>query len=96
MPLYQSHKKVWALKIAAIEREKLPTFLGATCKGCFVLKNACGSCERCKWELSHPQPMATFLTPAEKSYFPFEVSAEFISKHKPEVGGYFVQYAGRL
>jgi len=32
------------------------------------------------------------ITPAEEMYAEFEVSAEYMRKHKPEVGGYFVVY----
>lgn len=33
------------------------------------------------------------LTPQENGYAPFDVSAEFMSKNRPEVGGYYVVYA---
>ncbi|HAZ3479048.1 TPA: hypothetical protein J1X14_003519 [Escherichia coli] len=32
------------------------------------------------------------LHPEDKSYAPFDVSPEFIGKHKPTDGGYFVVY----
>ena len=32
------------------------------------------------------------ITPEEKGYVPFEVNCQYVHKHKPEVGGYFVQY----
>lgn len=32
------------------------------------------------------------ITPAEKPFAPFPVSAAFFDKHKPEAGGYFVVY----
>jgi hypothetical protein len=32
------------------------------------------------------------ITPAEKGYAPFRVSAEYVRKHKPQVGGYYVVY----
>lgn len=41
---------------------------------------------------TNPDGSAT-ITPAEDGYDPFEVSAAYITKHQPEPGGYFVQYA---
>lgn len=32
------------------------------------------------------------ITPVETGYAPFEISHEFMRKHKPEVGGYYVVY----
>jgi hypothetical protein len=32
------------------------------------------------------------ITPEEKGYAPFEVSQEYMQKHQPRVGGYWVQY----
>ena len=32
------------------------------------------------------------ITPAEDGYAPFRVDHEFMRKHKPEVGGYYVVY----
>lgn len=34
------------------------------------------------------------ITPDEEGYAPFGVSAEYLEKHKPEVGGYYVVYEG--
>lgn len=33
------------------------------------------------------------ITPAEDRYAPFKVDANYVHKHKPEVGGYYVVYA---
>lgn len=33
------------------------------------------------------------IQPADKGYGPFRVDAEYMLKHKPQVGGYYVQYA---
>lgn len=54
MPKYECHKRVWALRIAAID--------------------------------------GTRITPEEKGYAPFDVSEEYIAKHSPHVGGYYVVY----
>jgi hypothetical protein len=83
LPLYQSHKKVWALKIAAIESVEQPcicssrTFLRPDCPDHGIDDSVEGA----------------EMTPAEKGYAPFRVSREFVLKHKPKVGGYFVQYS---
>lgn len=33
-----------------------------------------------------------FIVPAEKGYAPFEVALEYIGKHSPVAGGYYVVY----
>lgn len=58
MPRYQSHKKVWALKIETI------TFRA-------------GGAE---------------IVPAEEGYGTFFVPADYMLKHDPKVGGYYVVY----
>lgn len=95
MPRYQCHKKVWALKIAKIEPEKLPVWSGATCRGSFTLGTACGNCERCTWERTCGAAglkRGATITPADEGYAPFQVDGDFMEKHRPEVGGYFVVY----
>lgn len=32
------------------------------------------------------------ITPAEDGYAPFDVPAEYVMRHKPEAGGYYVVY----
>ena len=34
------------------------------------------------------------ITPEEDQYAPFKVDSGYVHKHKPEVGGYYVVYAG--
>jgi len=66
MPRYQCHKKVWALKIAAIERD-----------GVGEDRESDGS---------------AMITPLEAGYAPFRVDHDYMRKHKPEIGGYYVVY----
>ena len=33
------------------------------------------------------------ITPAESGYAPFTVGPDYLRKHEPQVGGYYVQYA---
>jgi hypothetical protein len=92
MPRYQCHKKVWALKIAAITPDTMPVFKGATCRGCYTLGTACGTCERCEWERNCGTKLGAVITPADELFAPFTVDADYMQKHKPEVGGYYVVY----
>lgn len=66
LPKYQSHKKVWALKIKSIVKD--------------------GEGEDRETDGS------AMITPFEDYYAPFKVDWQYMSKHKPEVGGYFVVY----
>jgi hypothetical protein len=34
------------------------------------------------------------ITPEEEGYTPFKVDFDYVRKHKPEVGGYYVVYKG--
>jgi hypothetical protein len=92
LPRYKCHKEVHAVKIAAIEFAPLPKFSRATCRGSFALGTACGSCERCTWEMEHGARRNAVITPEGADFPSFTVGAEYIAKHKPEVGGYFVEY----
>lgn len=78
MPRYQSHKKVYALKIAAIEVIR-PTIdeLQAMLDG--------------HGQMTGPD-IAALITPEEKGYAPFSVDKAYMDKHDPKVGGYFVVY----
>ena len=46
------------------------------------------------WGLKIKSIEGLTITPAEEGYGPFGVSAEYMEKHKPEVGGYYVTYEG--
>lgn len=71
MPQYQSHKKVWALKIAAISYDMDAAIADGN-------RETDGS---------------AVITPVERGYAPFIVNAEYVRRHQPQVGGYYVQYA---
>lgn len=34
------------------------------------------------------------ITPAEKGYAPFRVGGDYLRKHNPKVGGYYIRYKG--
>jgi hypothetical protein len=92
LPRYQCHKKVWALKIKAIDTEKLPEWVGVTCRGSSAFQAACNACERCEWEREHGPKLKTLITPEDAGYGPFQVEPSFMEKHQPQVGGYYVIY----
>jgi len=92
LPKYKCHKEVGAVKIKAIEQEKMPEFKHATCRGSYALGTACGNCERCTWEREHGPLLRIFIVPAEKGYEPIPVTGTYISKHQPVAGGYYVVY----
>lgn len=78
MPQYQSHKKVWALKIKSVQRLR-PTVEELEA----ILK------EEGEWH----HVVAAIITPEEEGYAPFEVDDAYVQKHDPQVGGYYVVYA---
>jgi hypothetical protein len=61
MPRYQSHKKVWALKIKEVR-------------------------------LVPAGPDVHTIVPEDGRYAPITISDEYVNKHKPEAGGYYVVY----
>lgn len=65
LPQYQSHKKVWALKIKELHNTGSPE------------QESDGS---------------LLMTPAHDGFAPIKLNAEFVRKHSPKVGGYWVQY----
>lgn len=77
MPLYKSHKEVWALKIKSIETvrptvEELQRILDSNQES--------------------PAFDAAIITPEDDGYAPFGVSGSYMRKHEPKTGGYFVVY----
>ena len=72
MPKYQSHKVVWALKIAKIDKD----------------------IDKAKEEERETDGSAV-ITPEslpDDSYGAFTVDGQYMHKHNPEVGGYYVVY----
>lgn len=79
LPAYQSHKIVHALKISAI-RPADPTPI-------------CQLESFIPWQDSEGESLiGAIITPAEEGYREFGVTIDYVVKHKPEVGGYFVLY----
>jgi hypothetical protein len=95
LPQYVSHKRVWALKIKAVEPE---TRAPGTCSICgepmpdgeemFKFHGYSGECPKPPL----PRPGA-IITPEDSDYAAFPVDAEYVAKHKPQAGGYYVVYA---
>lgn len=77
LPRYRSHKEVWALKIAKFER-RLPTIEELD----RILND----------NAADGDGIGGFITPADVGFARFPVSAEYVQKHEPKEGGYFVQY----
>lgn len=92
LPRYRCHKEVQALKIQEIQPLRVPTFTRATCRGSFALGTACGHCERCDWERAAGGGLRYTIVPAEAGFPPFQVSFEYVRKHGPKPGGYYVLY----
>ena len=80
MPQYQCHKKVWALKIKAIE------IVRPTIEELQAILDGKGSDE------ADVDILAGIITPAENGYGPFGVQKSYMDKHDPQVGGYYVVY----
>lgn len=78
MPKYRSHKTVHALKIIAVEKIK-PTIEELN----RILDGSA--------EMDENPPPAGRLT-VEHPFTPIEVGVEFMRKHDPQPGGYYVVY----
>lgn len=92
MPRYRCHKEVAALKIREVGSVPVPEWRNPVCRGSLDFGSACGHCERCEWLRNNPHQGA-IIFPAEPGYAPFRVSAEYMRRHRPQPGGYFVVYA---
>jgi len=77
MPAYRCHKEVWALKIKEIEAAPKPTI---------------AELEAILSEDPHRVESPGAIIVPEGHYGPIGVSLEFITKHRPQVGGYLVFY----
>ncbi len=43
-------------------------------------------------ELNRETDGSAVITPAEEGYGPFKVDSDYMRKHKPQIGGYYVVY----
>ena len=86
MPRYKCHKEVWALKIAEINPiySQKPTIA--------ELEALIESRIEIPMEASGNLIGGYIITPADEGFAPFEISMEYMGRHKPGVGGYFVVY----
>lgn len=78
MPRYQCHKKVWALKIGAIE------IVRPTIEELDAILNSVGD--------DPVDPLGAILTPTNKMFGPIGVPKSYMDKHNPQAGGYYVVY----
>jgi hypothetical protein len=79
MPQYQCHKKVWALKIKAVEIVR-PTIAELEA----ILRSDPDSPE--------PVVVGAIITPEDNSFGQFGVPKSYVDKHDPQAGGYYVVY----
>ncbi len=79
LPQYQCHKKVWALKIVHIERITAGYLLHVDDRT-----------ETTEQGLQRALAAATGDT--RTFWHPISVSEEWVSKHSPQTGGYYVRY----
>src|SRR5262245_23988923 len=80
LPRYQCHKKVWALKIKSFEVRRRATI------------------EELDKILNQDKPtpdsemFGGVIVPEDTGFSAFPVSEEYVRKHNPQAGGYWVQY----
>lgn len=78
LPRYKCHKEVWALKIAKLEPDlnQKPTI------------------EQLDKILNEETDNKKYvlMTPENKMFLPIWLDIDYINKHKPKVGGYYVVY----
>jgi hypothetical protein len=81
LPRYKSHKHVWALKIKEVTKANPPTIAELEA----ILNETDTSGDE--------EVVGAIITPEEEGYAEFPVSREYMLKHKPQAGGYYVVYA---
>ena len=95
MPLYKCHKEVWALKIKVVKLAPPPTISELDA----ILNNE----EETPIEILpsgeirvavgvNTETVGATLVPEDSHYAEFTVSREYLFKHKPIAGGYYVRY----
>lgn len=94
MPRYKCHKQVWALKIKSITKANPPTIEelekiinSEDDKPVDILSDGSLSVAGQKEEI-----VGAIIVPEDDGYAEFTVNREYMLKHNPQVGGYYVVY----
>lgn len=69
----------------------------ATCSGTGEVEMPKYTCHKQVWALLIEEVVTIeagfgFITPANRSFAPFQVDSNYMDKHKPKKGGYYVVY----
>lgn len=93
LPQYQCHKKVWALKIKAIEiiRPTIADLEETLSSESEVPVEVLPSGEIVPQGVDL-EAFGAVITPESPRFDPFPVGLSYVRKHNPKVGGYWVQY----
>lgn len=95
MPKYRCHKEVWALKITEVRIPDVPCAkpIGTTTCGYSVMNHTRYNGSPMDHEFTPPAgilEVSPVLAFDNDTFTP--VTPHYIRKHKPEAGGYFIQY----
>lgn len=89
MPKYKCHKEVYALEIANIEAVRPKPTIAELEE---ILANEGNKNINISPSGEVLGVTGAIITPADEGFASFEVDANYIRKHDPQIGGYFVVY----